>query len=136
MGKDCPLLRQLSFQLMGDIPENNNLFSIFSTFKALTTLEIIINTKHLDFGDTNVYNYGSISDLRHLSQLKHLKISVEELNDDIIDSIDKYLPQLVSIWFLTDKAITDKSLEQLSRLKCLTRLGIDCFHHLSRPQYH
>ena len=126
LAKDCPQLNQLSFKFSGKFPENNNVISLFSTFKALTTLEI----KEWAFVSINKEvpaNYNnSIRDLRHLSQLKHLNLTLVQLSDNCIDSIDKYLPQLVSIEIDTKAAISDKSLEQLSRLKCLTHLKILC----------
>ena len=125
LAEECLQLRQLSFTLDGNLLQNNNLYSIFSTFKSLSSLEINITIAEMD--DNPVYNYGSIRDFRHLSQLKHLSLTLEQLSDDCIENIDKYLPQLVSIRFNTTKAITDRSLRHLSRLKCLAKLEIICF---------
>ena len=126
MATDLNQLKQLSFTLDGNLLQNNNLFSIFGNFKILSSLEINI-IADLEMDDNNAYNYGSIRELKHLTQLKHLSLTLEQLTDDCLENIDKYLPNLVSIRVNTTKAITDKTLRFLTLMKCLTRLEIICF---------
>ena len=123
-------LQQLTFTLDGNLLQNNNLFSVFSSFKSLSSLEISITADQdfeADFEDNPIYNYGSIRDLRHLSQLKHLSLTLEQLSDDCLMGIDRYLPQLLSIRLNSSKAITDKSLQQLSQMKRLSKLEVICY---------
>ena len=114
LAKDCPQLSQLRFRFGGRLPQNYNFISLFSTFIALTTLEIDVCLLVFELGSPGpVNNNFSIRDLCHLSQLKHLSLALDELSDNCFESIDKYLPQLESIKIDTQTVITDKSLEQV-----------------------
>lgn len=129
MASELSQLRQLSFTLDGNLLQNNNLFSIFANFKSLSSLEISVTAEQEanELDQNSVYNYGSISELKRLTRLKHLSLTLDQLSDDCLQNIDKSLPNLRSLRLNTKKAITDKSLHWLLSLHDLTTLEIICF---------
>ncbi len=56
--------------------------------------------------------------------MKHLSIRAPNLTDDHFKHIDKHLPQLKSIKIDSNSGITDRTLETLAKMKCLSKVEV------------
>ena len=88
------------------------LFKVLGEFTQLSKLKINDNVYHHD-------NSIEPKILRYFKTMVNLKVLILHfygLNDDHIEGIDEYLPQLRSISLFSSGDITDKSLEYISKL--------------------
>lgn len=110
--------RQLS-RLSVEVKNDRNYWSIISSFKSLTLLNIRVSEAEIPINT-------SIECLTSLKRLKHLDISYHNLRDDWFANIGRHLPQLVSIQVITASLITVKTFQYISSLKSLKSLSIVC----------
>ena len=140
LANKCTKLTELRFKTLSSVISNRLLFAL-SEFRSLEKLVI-----DLWFIRENLE--GSVECLKHMTRLKYLSITYEELTEDFFENIQSFLPNLqyIDIFskrFTFDSTETSKEFaESLQTMKSLDRVvnryyakEFKYFYHKNRLEF-
>ncbi|XP_054161584.1 uncharacterized protein LOC128959615 [Oppia nitens] len=115
ISKNCVKLKKLNFTLNNESVISNKFFNAFNKLQSIEklSLEFFEITKKLD---------GSVECLKNCSKLRHLVISYKELTEEFFQNIHLFLPNLKIIDIDSDKQMTNKFMESMSKLANLKKI--------------
>ncbi len=119
MSEKCPELKNIDFEISGNFRTEINLMEVFGTFQNLKQLKISIKDSIDSFG-----NFGSANSLSKIKNLSKLQLFYRSLNEDHLNDIHIYCPNLRSFSVFTEEKITDKTLHSLAKIENLMSVEI------------
>ncbi|CAG2119013.1 unnamed protein product [Medioppia subpectinata] len=121
--KNCPQLTSLSLELMNHIqmasqPVLLNIESLISEcFRFLPKCVICENDELATLPEP--IDLGSLESLKAMKQLTSMKIVYKNLNNNCLQDIHEYCPQLNRLVLKTQQKLSNKALNSLSKLKVI-----------------
>ena len=116
IGQKCNKLLKLHLSIYFHLSISDKFFHIFTQFKALKKLKIILYF--------NTVLSGSVECFKHCKQLIDVYISYKELREDFFANIAKFLPKLQSLNIYTSKRYSDSFINSFLQMKDIQRVEL------------
>ena len=114
IGQKCTKLLKLELFIYYSVPISEHFFDIFTEFKAIKVLKIMLFTL--------IPVKGSIESLKYCKQLKHLDIHYSELKEDFFSNIQSFVPNLQFLKITTTTEFSDSFFYSLHSMKTIQKV--------------
>ena len=111
IGQKCTKLLKLDFNIGPSIPISDNLFALFSEFKSIKKLKLLL--------PHSTVLSGSIESFKHCKQLIDLDIQYSEFIEDFFANIATFVPKLQSLRITNQKHFSDSFIDYFQSMKSI-----------------
>ena len=109
IGQKCNKLLKLDLSIEEEVSISNGFFKIFSEFKTIKRLKIVISPE--------IVLSGSVECFKHCKQLIDLDITYPGLREDFFANIASFVPKLQSLIISTDKKFSDSFINSIHSIE-------------------
>ena len=121
LANKCTKLREFYLRIINSSVISDNIFFTLSEFRSLERL--VFNSKYM------THFNGSVECLKHMTRIKHLSITCEELSEDFFANIQTFLPNIRNLDIYTRIGFHDNSIkpfvESLQTMKYIEKVVIN-----------
>ena len=119
IGQKCTKLLIFYLNLHHPITISKRFFNVFTEFKAIKKLNVILNIKQ----EVN----GSVECFKHCKQLKQLDIQFLRLKEEFFANIDKFVPNLQLLSIINTKKFSDSFIDSFRSMKSIRKVSHKCY---------
>ena len=116
IGQKCTKILKFDLIIKESVPISNRFFDIFTHFKSLTKLKIVLRHK-------TVMN-GSVESFKHCKQLIDLSLKFSELSEDFFIDIESFVPKLQLLDISSKKWFSESMANSFTKMNNLQNVYI------------
>ena len=127
IGQKCTKLLELDLTINKSVPISNRFFDVFTHFKAIKKLNIVLWHK-------KVMN-GSVESFKHCKQLIDLDLRFPDLSEEFFIDIKFFLPKLEFLIISLEKELSDSFIDSFQLMKNLEYV-FSIYHNKEEKKIH